>query len=151
ASDGNLPPDLSACSDVAPCPMGDDCIRITWLGGAKRCMRRCQATADCGLDEVCYHSVSNPSFSAMADHCWISYCNTPLGACSLGAEINLPQSQQLQGTCLPIDDHGADATDGGVLGTIGQCLEAGSVGEDQPCALQARERGGEVCAQGTVC
>jgi hypothetical protein len=151
ASDGNLPPDLNACDDIHLCPMGDDCVRVPWLGGARRCARQCQHTADCGLDEVCYHDVSDPAFATLRDHCWLSYCSQPLAACSLGAEIHLDPAEQLSGTCLPIDDRGADATDGGVLGPIGQCLEAGTVGETQPCALQNRVRGGEVCMQGTVC
>lgn len=149
--DTGLLPDQQQCSDTQPCPMGEDCLRVVWLGGAKRCMRKCSATSDCGLDEICYHQVSDPTFLAMADHCWISYCNTPLAACMLGAEIGLPPDQQVAGSCLPIDDRGADPNDAGVLGPIGQCLEAGAIAEDQPCPLRDRVRGGDVCGQGTVC
>jgi len=151
-SDG-LPPDLDACGPEQPCPDGTDCLRVIWLGGARRCLRRCADTQDCGLDEVCYHAVADPKYAVMANHCYLSICQSPLLACRLGAEIGLSAAQQRDGTCLPLDDQGAQqADDGGVSsGPIGQCLEAGTVIDDLPCDLHNRVRGGANCVQGSVC
>ncbi len=145
-----LPPDLFACDGDHPCPDGTDCTRIPWLAGARRCLRRCNGTGDCGLNEICYRNVSDPIYQSMANHCYLSYCFAALGNCRLGAEVGLDDGDQRDGTCLPLDDQGA-VTDGGVRGPIGQCLEAGEVGEDLPCELQHPQRGGLVCAQGMVC
>jgi hypothetical protein len=152
-----LPPDLNECGPTAPCAAGTDCIRVPWLSGKRLCLRGCAATADCGLDEICYHNVRNPAFMAMANHCYSSFCSQPLLPCSMGDEIGLSLADQRPGTCLPRDDEGAlSPPDGGADGVthpgpLGQCLEAGKVDGDLPCELQGRLRGGEVCAQGLVC
>jgi hypothetical protein len=146
-----LAPDLGACDADQACPDGTDCVRVAWLGGALRCLRPCLATADCGLDEVCYAGVADPVFAAMANHCYTSICTAPLAACQLGAEIGLPAADQRAGTCVPVDDEGA-AGDGGP-GPIGQCHEAGSLGEGQPCLRKVAggPRDVPLCAQGLVC
>src|SRR5207249_3078661 len=47
--------ELGPCDAVHPCGSGTDCIPVAWLGGARRCLVRCAATASCETGQVCYH------------------------------------------------------------------------------------------------
>jgi hypothetical protein len=147
-----LPPDLAPCRADLPCPDGTDCLPVYWLGGERRCLRPCTHTADCGRDEVCYGEVS-AAYDAMADHCYTSVCQYPLMTCQLGAEIDLPPTEQRAGTCLPVDDLGqAEDTDGGVtLNPLGQCRESGSAQLGELCPRTPSASLGVPCAPLLAC
>jgi hypothetical protein len=141
-------PDFGRCgSDVECMGSGSACVTVHLLDGIRLCLPACEATADCPADAFCYPD--GGPYPALAGRCFYSYCGQSFdngetsGACRIGAELEIPTEEQLDGWCYPFRD-----------GAWGLCIELGSVaagGTCDPPASRCRGDGCRNCGAGTVC
>jgi hypothetical protein len=139
------PEELDPCDPTTGCATADlSCDLLLQMSGIYLCLRSCDTTADCtNATTTCFND------SAIGGNvCFYNVCGPdwplpfpPLSGPSYYAPCDSQDAGD--GVCLPVESP---------LGTVGVCLQGGSVVSGGACSGERVDGGGDqLCGAGTFC